>query len=94
MENAWVSRNVKSLQSVAPKEGEILPPHEIGKCGRLNTIRNVRVEAGRIYRRICEGYVPVEDGTKLFYMLDRQSRMVETETIEARIVALEDEMVK
>ena len=84
-----MARNIKSLKAVAPAAGEVLPHQDIGKSGRLNTAKNIRVEAGRVYRRVCDGYIPVEDGTKLFYMLDRLSRMVEAEVFEARIDAIE-----
>jgi hypothetical protein len=38
---------------------------------------------------VCEGRIPVEDGTKLFYMLDRMTRMAEAEFLEDRLEALE-----
>ena len=89
-----MSRNIKSLKAVAPPEGEVLPVKSIGRPGNLNTIKNVRIEAARIYRRICEGHIEPEIGTKLFFMLDRLGRLVGSETIEARIEIVEHTLMK
>jgi len=72
-----MSHNLKTLKIVAPSDGDLLLPTNYGKPGRLNTMGAIRSESARIYRRVCEGRIPVEDGTKLFYMLDRMTRMAE-----------------
>jgi hypothetical protein len=80
---------VKDLTVREPAEVEILPPGTYGTPKRLTTMRGIRQEAARIYRLVCTGTVPVEDGTKLFYMLDRLGRLAEAEFLEGRLVALE-----
>jgi hypothetical protein len=84
-----MSHNLKTLKVVAPGGGEILLPTDYGKPGRLDNMRAIRCESARVYRRVCEGRIPVEDGTKLFYMLDRMTRMAEAEFLEDRLEALE-----
>ena len=84
-----MSHNLKTLKIVAPRDGDLLLPTNYGKPGRLNTMGAIRSESARVYRRVCEGRIPVEDGTKLFYMLDRMTRMVEAEFLEIRLEALE-----
>jgi hypothetical protein len=84
-----MSHNLKTLKIVAPSDCDLLLPTNYGKPGRLNTMGAIRSESARIYRRVCEGRIPVEDGTKLFYMLDRMTRMAEAEFLESRLEALE-----
>jgi|TARA_R110000868_G_scaffold26154_1_gene101118 hypothetical protein len=84
-----MSHNLKTLKIVAPRDGDLLLPTNYGKPGRLNTMGSIRSESARVYRRVCEGRIPVEDGTKLFYMLDRMTRMAEAEFLESRLEALE-----
>jgi hypothetical protein len=84
-----MSHNLKTLKIVAPRDGDLLLPTNYGKPGRLNTMGAIRSESARVYRRVCEGRIPVEDGTKLFYMLDRMTRMAEAEFLESRLEALE-----
>jgi hypothetical protein len=84
-----MSRNIKTLKVVAPHDGELLLPTDYGKPGRLNSMGAIRSESARVYRRVCEGRIPVEEGTKLFYMLDRMTRMAEAKFLEDRLEALE-----
>jgi hypothetical protein len=60
-----MSRNLKTLKVVAPHDGELLLPTDYGKPGRLNSMGAIRSESARVYRRVCEGRIPVEEGTKL-----------------------------
>lgn len=83
--------NVKNLSAVAPV-AEIMPPMDIGKPGKLASVRDVRIELARVYRRVCEGRIPPETGTKLCFMLDRLGRLTEVESIERRIDDLESRM--
>lgn len=84
-----MSHNLKTLKIVAPSDGDLFLPTNYGKPGRLNTMGAIRSESARVYRRVCEGRIPVEDGTKLFYMLDRMTRMAKAEFLESRLEALE-----
>ena len=83
-----MSYNITNLKRVT-SGGEVLPSGDIGRPGSLATIRDVRREMGRVYRAVCRGDLPPEGGTKLAYMLDRIGRLVELETVEARLIALE-----
>jgi hypothetical protein len=84
-----MSQNLKTLKVAAPSNGELLLPTDYGKPGWLNSMGAIRYESARVYRRVCEGRIPVEDGTKLFYMLDRMTLMAEAEFLEDRLEALE-----
>ena len=83
-----MSYNVTNLKRVAP-DVEVLPGGDIGRPGPLASIRDVRREMSRVYGKVCRGHVPPEVATKMIYMLDRVGRLVELETVEARLVALE-----
>ena len=83
-----MSYNVTNLKRVT-SGGEVLPSGDIGRPGPLASIRDVRIEMGRVYRAVCRGDLAPEGGTKLAYMLDRIGRLVELETVEARLIALE-----
>ena len=84
-----MSHNLKTLKAAAPSNGALLLPTDYGKPGQLNRMGAIRSESARVYRRVCEGRIPVEDGTKLFYMLDWMTRMAEAEFLEDRLEALE-----
>lgn len=84
-----MSYNRKNLMEVAPPQGEVLSPSNYGKPGRMKNLSGITREARRIYRLVCEGKIPVEEATKLFYMLDRMSRMAETALLEERLKTIE-----
>lgn len=56
---------------------------------KLETVQNVRRELARIYREARRGELKVETASRLAYLLDLMSRMIERSDLEARIVALE-----
>jgi hypothetical protein len=84
-----MSHNLKTLKAAAPSNRALLLPTDYGKPGRLNRMGAIRSEFGRVYRRVCEGRIPVEDGTKLFYVLDRMTRMADAAFLEDRLEVLE-----
>ena len=86
-----MGHNVRNLTARASAtEGEVLLPAKYGAPKRLTTMSGIRQEAARVYKAVCDGLIPVEDGTKLFYMLDRLGRLAEVEFIEGRLVSLEN----
>lgn len=55
----------------------------------LNSISRVRQEMCRVYRASRSGEVQLGDMTKLIFALGQIGRMVELETFETRLLALE-----
>lgn len=93
MASAW-----PALAETAPNEPakipviEVLPPEApapIRKRTKLGSIREIRAELGRVYRRAKSGEIDTTTATRLAYMLDLMSRMIERGELESRIEALE-----
>lgn len=85
------------IEPVKTAEIEVLNP--IGptpkrKRTKLADIRQIRSELGRVYRQVKNGEIDSGTGTRLAYMLDLMSRMIERSELEQRIEALEAERQK
>lgn len=52
---------------------------------RLTTIDDARAEMARVYRDMRAGKIPMEDGTKLVYVLSQVGRLSEVVLIEKRV---------
>ena len=52
---------------------------------RLTTIDDARAEMARVYRDMRAKKIPMEDGTKLVYVLSQIGRMSEVVLIEKRV---------
>ncbi len=69
------------------KEKNKTPP--IPRPGALNTLGRVREELGQIYRDARQGRMQTQDLTRLAYTLSLLSKVIETETYETRMAAIE-----
>jgi hypothetical protein len=69
-----------------PKEGELLTAP---KVGRLASQRSIRREQRRVYLDTRLGKITPSFGGQLAYQLQNMSKTLESEQIEARLVALE-----
>lgn len=56
---------------------------------RLDTIEQVAREVKRVYRAMCDGTIPTQDGTRLTYTLIQLSQMLALVEFERRIALLE-----
>jgi hypothetical protein len=81
--------NKKSLLAAAPPQGDILRPTTYGKPVPIDDLSGLANEGRRIYRKVCSGKIPVEDATKLVWIIERLSRMTETALLEDRLKAIE-----
>lgn len=71
-----------------------LPPAKLASPRlKLETVQNVRRELARIYREARRGELKVETATRLAYLLDLMSRLIERSELEARIEVLEAQNV-
>jgi hypothetical protein len=61
---------------------------------RLNSLPKVRLEATRLYRMALEGELPADDAARLGRLLALIGRLLEAETegVEGRLQAVEDEL--
>lgn len=57
----------------------------------LDTLARVRQEMAYVYRQSINSDIPLGDATRLVFMLQALGRLLATETLEARILALESE---
>ncbi len=56
----------------------------------LSSIEDVRRECARVYRDAKMGLIPVQDGTRLIYMLDILRKMIESNELETKLYELEE----
>ena len=56
---------------------------------KLDTLRHLRDELGRVYREARVGKIATQDATRLAYMLGQLREVVMAMDIESRIAALE-----
>lgn len=81
-----------SVQQLIPREKRRRGPPL--KKPHLNTIDAVAVEMARVYRQARAGEIPLQDATRLSFILAQLGKLMETALIERRIDALEaDEQV-
>ncbi len=66
-----------------------LPPKKRASRVRLGSIGDVRREMGKLYREMRGGQLDTAKGCKLAFVLQSVGRLVEVETIEQRLDALE-----
>jgi hypothetical protein len=64
-----------------------LPPPQ--KRVRLGTIREIRGELAKVYREARSGKIDTATATRLAYLLDLMSRMIERSELEERVAVLE-----
>jgi hypothetical protein len=88
------AENVPPLAMQQGKEAGVssapLPPAKLASPRlKLETVKDVRRELARIYREARRGELKPETATKLAFLLDLTSRMIERSELEARIEALE-----
>lgn len=72
---------------------EVLPPLDPTpkiKRTKLGNIREIRAELGRVYRKAKAGEIDTSTATRLAYILDLMSRMIERGELEERIEVLEE----
>ena len=72
---------------------EVLPPAPTPTRNRtkLADVRSIRSELSRVYRSAKNGEIDTTTATRLAYMLDLMSRMIERSELEQRIEFLEAE---
>lgn len=70
-----------------PKEKNKKPPTP--RPGALNTLARVREELGTVYRDARQGLMETQDLTRYAYALSLLSKVIETETYETRMAAIE-----
>lgn len=70
---------------------EPLPSPPKRKRTKLADCRSIRSELGRVYRQARSGEIDTTTATRLAYILDLMSRMIERGELEDRIAALEAE---
>ncbi|WP_150051124.1 hypothetical protein [Methylomonas rhizoryzae] len=73
--------------------GEVAPlPPQKGQRYRckLDTLQDVRREMAKVYREARSGITNMQDATKLTWMLQAVSKVIEGSDLEARIKALEE----
>lgn len=61
---------------------------------KLNNLEDVRREMATIYREARAGKLDISDAGKLAYVLTGIGKLIEVETIERRITALESQQEK
>ena len=89
-----IAENVQLAAMQSGREAGVssapLPPAKLASPRlKLETVQNVRRELARIYREARRGELKVETATRLAYLLDLMSRLIERSELEARIEALE-----
>lgn len=57
---------------------------------KLDNLRSIRDELGRVYRQARSGKLNTQDGTRLVYMLDKLRDLVIAIELEERLTALEE----
>ena len=67
-----ISLYLETMSCMPPPRRRRLRPH-------LSCVRDVRREMGWVYRRVREGQLPPQDGTRLVYMLQTIARTLELE---------------
>jgi hypothetical protein len=70
-------------------QAEVLSPPSSLRVGPLETVTDVKREAGRLYRAARRGKVAPGDASRLASVLALIMRVIEGAEIEARLTALE-----
>jgi hypothetical protein len=68
------------------------PPVSSIRIGRLDTLRGVRAELGRVYREARRGELATEQATRLASVLDMIRRALVEEVLEQRLTQLEERL--
>ena len=92
---AWPALAANCGHNEPPKTAviEVLPPEApapIRKRTKLGTVREIRAELARVYRKAKSGEIDTTTATRLSYILDLMSRMIERGEMEERIENLEN----
>jgi hypothetical protein len=69
-----------------------LPPRRRSSRVRLGSVGDTRREMGKLYREMRSGVMDTAKGCKLAFVLQSLGKLIEVETIEQRITALEGKM--
>ncbi len=79
-------KNGANMPEVRSVQGEVIPPPRIGPLHKLSGARR---EMARVYRGMRRGTIDPQIGTKLVYALASLGKVLESESLEARIDRLE-----
>jgi len=79
-----------NLPQAVSMNGELLPP--VPRPGSLANVRSVRRELSRVYRDTRVGKLHPDDLGKLTYALNALSKVIELETFESRLKAVEEKI--
>ncbi len=80
------ANNTPNMPEARSVQGEIIVPRRIGPLHKLSGARR---EMARVYREMRRGTIDPQIGTKLVYTLASLGKVLEIETIEARLDRLE-----
>lgn len=71
--------------------GNVIPPPRLVRTPpiKLDSLRNLRDELGRVYREARCGRIPTQDATRLAFILGQLRELVVVMDIETRLAALE-----
>lgn len=89
--SAWPSlANTGPNEPVRTPQIEVLPPTPpIRKRTKLGSTREIRAELARVYRKAKSGDIDTTTATRLTYILEVMSRMIERSELEDRVAELE-----
>lgn len=87
--SGWVTGPNMTPTDQFKKQTESKP--KVARRIKLKTVTDVKAELARIYRASVTGELDVNAATKLAYMLQVQSKFIETSDIERRIAELESQ---
>lgn len=85
-----MSRN-RPPATIDGEAGNVIPAPRLVRTPpvKLDTLKNIRDELGRVYREARAGKIPTQDATRLAFMLGQLRELVMAMEIESRIAALE-----
>lgn len=73
--------------------GDPIPPKPTQRI-RLGSLHEIRAELARVYRDARARRLPMEDATKLTYILVHLARVTDQATVEAEMCEMEDALRK
>jgi hypothetical protein len=79
----------EDTSQVPAAAGELLPSARDARPVDLCTVRDIRRALASVWRDVRAGHLPAADGARLAFMAHTLAKLVELETFEARITALE-----
>lgn len=70
-------------------EGKELTPTPPPRVGRLDSLKSVRLELGRIYKDARQGRIETLDASRLAFVLMSLGKLIEQSDLERRLAAIE-----